>query len=70
MINMTNELPKAPLERILRKSGAERVSEGAIEEFRDQIEVIAREKGSEAAKWTEHANRKTVQAGDIKNVFN
>ncbi len=60
------ELPLAPLGRILRKAGAERVSEDAVIAFRDVLEAIAEELAKSAVELARHANRKTVMAEDVK----
>lgn len=60
------ELPLAPVKRIIKQSGAARVSEDAVEELRDELEDYAEERSREAKQFAEHADRKTVQAGDIR----
>jgi len=59
-------LPNAPIERIIRKAGAERVSETAIEELKHAIEEAGEEIAQEAADLAEHANRNTVNRKDIE----
>lgn len=59
-------LPRAPLERIMRKAGAERVSGDAVEALRDDVEELADEMAIEAVKAAHHAGRKTVKESDIK----
>ena len=53
------EIPKAPIARIIKESGAERVSEDAKAELAAYLEEVARD----VAKI---AKRKTVKAEDIK----
>ena len=59
-------LPNAPIERIIRKAGAERVSEDAVDELREAVEEAGAEIAQEASELAEHANRNTVTKGDIE----
>ena len=61
-----SELPLAPIERILKKAGATRVSKEACEEFAGVIEEIAFELAAETAALAKHAGRKTVMTKDVK----
>ncbi len=61
-----SELPLAPIERILKKAGASRVSREACEEFASVIEEITYELAAETAALARHAGRKTVLAKDVK----
>ncbi len=60
------ELPVAPFVRILKKTGAERVSEEAAKKLRDGIEELAEEIAKRAVEFSKHAKRKTVKVEDIK----
>ena len=60
------ELPLAPVERILRKQGAKRVSKSGVEEFAKVLEDVTADLASEAAALAKHAGRKTVIAEDVK----
>lgn len=59
-------LPNAPIERIIRKAGAERVSEGAVDELREAVEEAGAEIATEASRLAEHAQRNTITRDDIE----
>ncbi|MBR3155488.1 MAG: histone family protein [Methanobrevibacter sp.] len=61
-----SEIPKAPIARIIKESGAERVSEDAKAALADYLEEIARDVAKEANNVAKIAKRKTVKADDIK----
>ena len=64
------EIPKAPIARIMKDAGADRISEDAKVELAESLEEIARKiaiKANEAAKL---AKRKTIKAEDIKFAVN
>ena len=52
--------------RILKKSGAERVSDESANELRRVLEEIAESIAKNAVDMSTHAGRKTVKADDIK----
>lgn len=59
-------LPLAAMEKILKMSGAERVSDKAKVALKNVIEDIAEEIAENAVKLAVHAGRKTIKAGDVK----
>nr|AIF02891.1 putative histone-like transcription factor (CBF/NF-Y), archaeal histone related [uncultured marine thaumarchaeote KM3_15_E09]AIF05653.1 transcription factor CBF/NF-Y/histone domain-containing protein [uncultured marine thaumarchaeote KM3_186_C08] len=52
--------------RILKKSGAQRVSDESANELRRVIEEIAEAVAKNAVDMSNHAGRKTVKAEDVK----
>lgn len=63
---ITMSLPNAPIERIIRKAGAERVSEDAVEELKSAVNEAGEEIAQEAVEMSDHANRKTIKKEDIE----
>ena len=61
-----SEIPKAPIARIIKESGAERVSEDAKAELAEYLDDVARDVAKEAIQVARFAKRKTVKAEDIK----
>jgi len=59
-------LSLAAMEKLLRKSGAARVSQKGKEALRDVLEDIANEIGEKAVRFAKHSGRKTVKASDVK----
>ena len=60
------EIPLAPLERILKRAGARRVSKEALKEFATVLEDFAFELSSQAVKFAKHAKRKTLLDSDVR----
>ena len=64
------EIPKAPIARIIKYTGAERVSEDAKVELAEALEEIARNIAIKANEAARLAKRKTIKAEDIKFAVN
>ena len=62
----SSELGLSAMYRILKKSGAERVSDESANELRRITEEIATEIAKGAVDMTKHAGRKTVKSEDVK----
>jgi histone H3/H4 len=60
------ELGLSAVYRLIKKGGAERVSDEAAEELRIVLEEIAVKIAQQAVELAEHAGRKTVRASDIR----
>lgn len=60
------ELPSAPLERIIRSAGAERVSEDAVEELKREAVAYVKETAFKMNSMANHANRSTVKESDLE----
>ncbi len=59
-------IPVSPIDRLMRKAGADRVSEDASKKMVEVLEEYASEVARSAADVARHAGRKTVKAEDIK----
>lgn len=59
-------LPKLPFERLMKKAGAKRVSEEALEEMANILEDKLTEIAKEAVLLAKHAGRKTILEEDIR----
>lgn len=59
-------LPKLPFERLMKKAGAKRVSEEALDEMAKILEEKMTEIAKEAAMLAKHAGRKTILEEDVR----
>jgi histone H3/H4 len=62
----SSELGLSAMYRILKKAGAERVSDESADELRRVVENIANGIAKSAVDMASHASRKTVKGEDIK----
>ena len=62
------EIAVAPLHRLCKKAGADRVSEAAAKELAKTLEEIGINIAKEALVFAMHAGRKTIKAEDIEIV--
>jgi histone H3/H4 len=62
-------IPLAPLDRLIRKAKAERVSEKAATALGEILEDLGLEIASMARDLAEHAHRKTINGEDIKLAY-
>jgi len=59
------EIPLAPLERIMRKSGAKRVSEDAVIAMAQLVEDYVEELSEDSIAIAKSAGKKTVEEADV-----
>ena len=60
------EMAVAPMHRLCKKAGADRVSEAAAKELAKALEEIGVKVAKEALDFAMHAGRKTIKAEDIE----
>jgi len=60
------EIAVAPMHRLCKKAGADRVSEAAAQELAKVLEEIGTKIAKEALDYTMHAGRKTIKTKDIE----
>ncbi len=63
---MANIMPRLPFERILKRVGAKRVSQDALEEFAIVMEERLMAVAKNAAELAKHAGRKTIIGEDVR----
>ena len=56
----------AAMYRVMKKSGAERVSDDAADELRKVLEEVAERVARQAVDLSVHAGRKTIKAEDVR----
>ena len=59
-------LPLAPVERVMRRAGAERVSSDAVRAVADKAQALIEEITVESIGLSKHAGRKTITKADIE----
>ena len=60
------EFGSAAVYRILKKAGADRVSDDAVDEFKASLDDIGVRIGQKDVELALHAGRKTIKATDVK----
>lgn len=60
------ELPNAPIERIIKNTGAKRVSKNATELMKESLEDFGTNLSKKASEFAAHAGRQTIYPEDIK----
>ncbi|MGD0451685.1 MAG: histone [Candidatus Bathyarchaeia archaeon] len=67
VVDMTDlEIAVAPMHRLCKKAGADRVSEAAAKELAKALEDIGVKIAKEALDYAMHAGRKTIKSEDIE----
>jgi histone H3/H4 len=63
---LADEIKVAPMHKLIKRAGAERVSEESAEALGKALEEIGVKVAKEALDYAHHAGRKTVKAKDIE----
>lgn len=61
-----SEIPKAPITRIVKNEGAERISKEAEEKIVEAVEAYTVKLANAVIDSAKHADRKTVQPSDVE----
>ena len=69
MVIKMAELPIAPVTKIIRNAGAERVSEDASQALVEVLEEYGEKVARKAVSLAKHAGRKTVKKEDIQEAI-
>lgn len=59
-------LPIAAMGKIMKDSGADRVSNPAKKALKEELEIIAADISEKAVRYAAHAGRRTVKAADVR----
>jgi len=62
-------IPVAPVDRLIRRAGAQRVSSSASERLAEILEWIGTQMAKEALRFAQHAKRSTVTSADVDAAF-
>lgn len=61
-----SEFPRAPVLRVMKNAGAQRISKDAAIAVHDATEDYCSNIASKASMYAEHAGRKTIKVSDVK----
>ena len=64
------DLSLSSMEKLIKKAGADRVSESGKKSLRKELEKVAMDLAKKAVMFARHAGRKTVREEDIKLALN
>ena len=64
-----SEIPKAPITRLVKSAGAERISKEAEEKIVEAVEAYTIKLAKAVIDSAKHADRKTLQAEDVEFVL-
>lgn len=64
-----SEIPKAPITRLMKDSGAERISDDAKDAITDYLEKTVKDITNEANIIAQDAKRKTIKKEDVESAI-